>query len=70
MAGRQYLDNHLSNYIKGIGHLFNTESPVIFNTRLELTNRKCYYDFVDTFHKQCFNIAHVSIVTSKYKIIF
>ncbi|CAG2174500.1 unnamed protein product, partial [Oppiella nova] len=27
MAGRQYLDNHLSAYIKGIGHLINTESP-------------------------------------------
>ncbi|XP_054159327.1 legumain-like [Oppia nitens] len=63
--GRQFFDQHLTEYLNIINYLRNTDSYDLLNTRLELNNRVCYHKFVDTLNDNCLNIAHNSYVLSK-----
>ncbi|CAG2109053.1 unnamed protein product [Medioppia subpectinata] len=55
-TGRQFLDTVFEEYVNSIQHLMNANNDV-FNTRLELNNRECYHNFVDTFNDQCLSIT-------------
>ncbi|CAG2118625.1 unnamed protein product [Medioppia subpectinata] len=64
VTGRQFVDNMFSEYVNSIQHLMNANNDVL-NTRLELNNRECYHNFVDTFKEQCLQITKHTYVLGK-----
>ncbi|CAG2163272.1 unnamed protein product [Oppiella nova] len=56
--GRQYVDNHMTEYVNSIQHLMpNIATNAILHTKQELNNRHCYRQLVDTFHENCFDLT-------------
>ncbi|XP_054159946.1 legumain-like [Oppia nitens] len=66
--GRQFLTDHLRQYVNSIKHLVGDDIDAIMNTKQELNNRQCYRQLVDIFNQKALNLNQHPYVLRKLHV--